>query len=114
MFTTNIIVWKPGAPIYYVSAHALHFKFVLACPLLHSVCGCKRVEMKETWKQVQEPKWRGERMSTSMDDSTLDEEPMTMVTADNTTFTFPSYAYIRPYLATPTLVLTISHAYIRT
>ncbi len=52
--------------------------------------------MKETWKHVQEPKWRGERMSTSMDDSSLDEEePMTMVTADDTTFTLPSYAYIR-------------------
>ncbi len=52
--------------------------------------------MKETWKQVQEPNWSGERMSTSMDDSNLDEEPMTMVTADDITFTFPSYAYIRP------------------
>ncbi len=79
------------------SAHALHFKFVLACPLLHSVSGCKIVEMKETWKQVQKKKSRGDRMSTSMDDSSLDEEePMTMVIADDTTFTFPSYAYIRP------------------
>ncbi len=60
-------------------------------------------------------------MSTSTNDSSLDEEePMTMVIADDTTFTFPSYAYIRPsirpqvhsslQLATPTFVP--SYAYI--